>query len=773
MQLKTNKTRIFFASLSVIVISILPVLIANGGNLFLVGDYMTQQIPFVKEMRRMFLSGTPFWSSNTFLGANFLGTFSFYNYASPFYIPLFLIPESLIGIGLSVMFALKHAVAATTAFLYFKNHIKTPHLSFIGALIYAFSSFSMDSSFYFHFIDVIAFFPLILLFTDKVLDNSNKPLLSVIVLLNAASNYYFFVSTTVFFLIYLFFKVKYSNGKYTFKDAARCVVFYAAGGFAAMIILIPAALSLLETNKATGSFASSFLRGLASIPQIIKLLKGIILPSEGIMGSATGFVYSNFNSNAAFLPFLGATFLFASLRKNSTEWHNKLIKFLFILTLTPFANGIFSFFTNTSYTRWWYCFVLIQVLVSLDFIESFKDNKYPLTEEYTKSIKTVSAISAVVIGGPLAIKVISAYLLNEEITAFLPESAIAYLKSTGILDVFSEEDFRYLAVLIIISLISYLPLFFSLKNQWIYQAKKAVSATMIICIATYGLYLANETNLWDSSYENAYKGIETAQSNEISYKSRTQYSYSLANYPMVSNKPGISAFHSFKSHSTAEFCRLIGFEDTLHTSSKAYFDTPAIQTVLSIETVVDKNGKESPAPYYTPFGYIYDYYVLNSGYKYTENKSENNKRIELMTKACIVDEETAKKLSGIAQPLSDTENINRETACKNNRMTACTEFELTAEGFTAISEGGKSRLVYFSIPNDKGWKAFVNGTETEILTLNGGMMGIIVPEGKAEILFKFRTPGLLAGSAISATAIVGLFAYCITERRKKPSKFID
>lgn len=65
-------------------VSILPILFLNEGRLFLVGDYMTQQIPFMKECRRVILSGTPFWSANTFLGANFIGTYSFYVYGSPF-----------------------------------------------------------------------------------------------------------------------------------------------------------------------------------------------------------------------------------------------------------------------------------------------------------------------------------------------------------------------------------------------------------------------------------------------------------------------------------------------------------------------------------------------------------------------------------------------------------------------------------------------------------------------------------------------------------------
>ena len=70
---KTTKEilQIILLALAISLAGILPVLIKYHGNLYLVGDYMTQILPFIKESRRMILSGTPWWSHTTFLGANF------------------------------------------------------------------------------------------------------------------------------------------------------------------------------------------------------------------------------------------------------------------------------------------------------------------------------------------------------------------------------------------------------------------------------------------------------------------------------------------------------------------------------------------------------------------------------------------------------------------------------------------------------------------------------------------------------------------------------
>ena len=759
---KSYGTRhVLWTSFIIITLITLPVIFLNNGNLYLVGDYMSQQMPFIKESRRLLLSGAPFWSNNTFLGANFLGTYSFYNYASPFYWPLFVIPEKFIGIGLSITFIIRHILAAVTSHIYLKKYVKTEHFAFIGALLYAFSSFTMDSTYYFHFIDVIAVFPLIPYLVDEVLEGRKKVLLSLVVLLNAMINYYFIVSTSVFFLIYLFFRVKFSEKNYTFKDALRCIIFYAIGGISSMFVLLPSALSLLETHKATGSFATSLTRGLATIPQLIKILKGIVLPSEGILGSASGITLFAFNSNSAFIPFFGALFLFIAVRKKSDKWYYKLIKTLFILSVIPFGNGLFSLFTNMNYTRWWYGFVLMGILASIKILEEKPDEK-----EVKKSAKTITIISAVVVGAPLLGRILCAYVIRnilpavaEKFSSVISPDTVESIIKSDFFKALTFDDFRYMIVFVIMTAVTYIPLYFSMKKEWIFDAKKVVPVVAVICVITYSLYLVNEINVFEK--DKIYHGGDISVSDEVAYTHRTNYDYSFANYPAVANEPGMTAFISFKSHSTNAFCNLVGYENTLHLNSKKYFDTPAIQSVLSIKTLVDKNGNKTEAPYYTPFGFTYDYYVLSDDCKYTESKKENNSRIETMTYACFVDKETAEKLDGIVKPLDkkpDWKEAKPQSGAK--------DFVLTSSGFTATSVGKKERLVFFSIPHDNGWKAFVDGNETEILTINGGLMGIIVPAGESQIEFEFTTPGLKIGIIISAISLSALAIYYIIDKTR-------
>ncbi len=768
-KVKSNQSyiKVLFLSFIVTACAIIPILIINNGKFFVCGDYMTQQLPFMKECRRVILSGTPFWSANTFLGANFWGTYSFYVYGSPFFWPLLIVPEEYMSNAISVLFVLKHVVAALTAHLYLKRHIKNQNFAIIGALMYAFSGYTIDSSYYYHFLDVIAFFPLILYFTDRVLDNERKQLLSLVVFISAITNYYFIVATSFIFIFYLFFRVKYSNDKYTIKDGVRCIISYCLGGLASAVILIPSAMCLLETSKATDGIFLKLLAVLATFPEYFKFLEAFVLPSEGIMHSGVGFTYLTYNSTAIFLPFFGAVFYFVALRRKEKTWDLKLLKFFTILTFIPFGNGLFSLFTNMLYTRWWYGFVLIMILVSLKVLQSLENNPNADTE-IKKSAKTITIIAIVVTVIPIIVKLACVYVIGGLLKDIIPGSIAGYLKSTGLILPINSTDVRYFVVLIGLTVLSYLPLYLTYRNKMIFT-KKVIPIVAVICLITYGTYLTNENITSIENSPNIFtENTQTSVKLDTIYTSRVQNRKTLANYSMISNEPGISTFHSFKSHATTEFARIAGYNIGTMPTTKMLYSTPAIQTVLSVETIVNADSSRIPAPYYTPMGYVYEYYIDDNVIA-VNDKKENNRRIELMTQACYLDKETSLKLKGIIKPL-ESDKIDWKEACKQRKLTACTDFVMDTKGFTATANGGKERLIYFSVPHDNGWTAYINGQETEIYTINGGMMGIVAPKGNSSIEFKFVPPGLKLGLIVSFVSIFIIICYAIIDFKKQKIK---
>jgi uncharacterized membrane protein YfhO len=58
-------------------------------------------------------------------------------------------------------------------------------------------------------------------------------------------------------------------------------------------------------------------------------------------------------------------------------------------------------------------------------------------------------------------------------------------------------------------------------------------------------------------------------------------------------------------------------------------------------------------------------------------------------------------------------------------------------------------LVLSEVYYPAGWKAYVDGTETEILRTNYILRSVIVPAGKHEVEFRFDPPSYRAGWMLS------------------------
>ena len=75
-------------------------------------------------------------------------------------------------------------------------------------------------------------------------------------------------------------------------------------------------------------------------------------------------------------------------------------------------------------------------------------------------------------------------------------------------------------------------------------------------------------------------------------------------------------------------------------------------------------------------------------------------------------------------------------------------------------------VLYTSIPYDDGWSVSVDGKEVEPVKLLDSIMGVELSEGEHNIVFKYRTPGLVAGIGVSCVSVI-VFVYMIYRNRNK------
>lgn len=76
-------------------------------------------------------------------------------------------------------------------------------------------------------------------------------------------------------------------------------------------------------------------------------------------------------------------------------------------------------------------------------------------------------------------------------------------------------------------------------------------------------------------------------------------------------------------------------------------------------------------------------------------------------------------------------------------------------------------VMYTSIPYEKGWKAYVDGVETEITPICDAMVAINVGKGNHTVTFKYVPDGFMPGAVIAILAIAIFIALIILERLMK------
>ncbi len=173
-------------------------------------------------------------------------------------------------------------------------------------------------------------------------------------------------------------------------------------------------------------------------------------------------------------------------------------------------------------------------------------------------------------------------------------------------------------------------------------------------------------------------------------------------------------------------------------------------------------------------GFCFENYISENDF---ESVQESN-RHKLLTKALVLNSVQIEKYSSLMTEISEEkledlsiEAYNKE--CAELSATSCSEFTADKNGFTAVTDGGKDRLVFFSVPYDKGFTAYVDGEKTEIECVDYGLSAVAVSGGRHEIRFDYHTPGFALGGAVSAAgaaAVLCIFFIPMISEKLKSQK---
>lgn len=744
----------------------IPFIVLDKGFFLYAGDFNSQQIPFYMYMNRMVKSGNLNWGWAIDLGSSVINSYSFYLLGSPFFWLSCLFPSKAVPYILPFLLMLKFGVANLGAFGYLRRYAKNDNYAMIGAILYTFCGFGIYNIFFNHFIESFAFFPFLLWALDEFVYNKKRGFFPLIVALNLINNYFFFVGQVIFLFIYFGCKVWTKEYKITLKEFINLAVESLLGCFMGMILFIPSAVSVMQNPRVSSGLTGFGIWLYNSVQQYFAIFASAMLPPDPpYMPSLFTNGAIKWTSLSAFVAFGGffGLFVFNKYKKNSAFYKVSII--CIICAFIPVLNSAFYAFNSSYYARWYYMPILMIVAMNM---QSFAMDK----EKIFHGLKITAILTALLI--PFGLTPVSN---NGKLFIGLADQVAIYWLNLLI---------AFLSLYLVYFIVSYY------KNNQNYAQKLMTGSLSIIML--FGVLHMGLTKMPQWSADHLYKPqnydiLDDFGFNDemLNYRMDTYNCYD--NLALFTGVPCIQFFNSTVTPSIMEFYPNVGVKRDV--SSKPSRNLYALRSLLSVKYLVMPNWEvtnyetdsnlygynlmSDSYPYniyentnFISMGFAYDKYVP---YERLESVNEDN-RGNVLLRALAVDEDILEKYNLHLAPLTEVELYDYTyttfiTDVTKRKNMSSYYFNQTPDGFDCKIILNQPNLVYFSVPYDKGFTAYVNGEKAEIEKVNYGMSAVYVPAGDNTIVFEYHTPYLNVGIMLTTLGIVLYLGYIYLVKKEK------
>jgi hypothetical protein len=336
-------------------------LIRDGGLLVIGRDFNEQQLVFSMFSNRMIRDGLPSWVPQVDIGSSFIGAMGFYTLGSPWFWCSVLFPPRSFPYIAGWLYVTKYAVAGLTSFLFIRRYVKNGHSAVLGSVLYAFCGFQSSNLLFYHFHDVTALFPLMLIGLDELVLDKKKGRFALFVCLNVLVNYFFFIGEFFFLVLYYVIRFLFPLKKESLADMLRCLAEGILGGAMGMVLLLPSLLSVLQNSRATSSMAEGLKA--YNLIRYLAILRSVLLPGEMMSAQASLYPSGEWTSCSAYLPGTGAVLVGAFIIGKKKHWLSVLLEVSAVIAMFPWLNGIFCLYSGW-YCRWYYMPLLFASLAS-------------------------------------------------------------------------------------------------------------------------------------------------------------------------------------------------------------------------------------------------------------------------------------------------------------------------------------------------------------------------------------------------------------------------
>ncbi len=578
---KNYYIRAFVLGLGLSFLVFIPFMAIDGGRFLFYGDFNVQQVPFYRLAHDAIRSGQLGWSQHTDLGANFIGSYSFYLLGSPFFWLTIPFPSEWMQYMMGPLLILKFACASLTGYIYLHRYTKTPDTALIGSILYAFSGFSIYNIFFNHFHEAIVFFPLLLAALDEYMATRRRGLFALAVAACCFVNYYFFVGQVTFTLIYFFLRMLWGDWRLSFRDFLFLALEAVLGVGISCALLVPSILAVLQ-NSRTGNIINGWNAVLYNKNQrYLHILECFFFPPDlPARPNFTPESESRWASLGAWLPLFSMSGVIGWLQLRRKHWLKKLLWTLFFMALVPGLNSAFQMMNSAYYARWFYMLTLMMALAT---VMSLEEERVDWKRSLVWTLSITLGITAVVGFTPVSETVDGeqsvSFGLMQYPTRFWSYAAISLISLAALFYVFTfRRDSRR-----------------SFQRGTIWAAS-IVSVLYSIFFIALGKTQSDYT--WDHLIPYSLNGGASIDLPDLQ-QCRSDFYESVDNAGMFWKVPTIQAFHSVVPGSVMEFYSSVGVQrDVASRPETSHYGVRALTTGFSTTTTTATTlpGRIPPNP---------------------------------------------------------------------------------------------------------------------------------------------------------------------------------
>ena len=757
----------------------LPFYILDGGFFHYAGDFNSQQITFYRYMNG-FVKGAGYPDSafagaphNTFswatdLGSGVMNAYSFYLYGSPFFWLSVLLPQSWLPYMMVPLLVLKFGVAGGGAYLYLRRYVKNANYAVLGACLYALSGFAVYNVFFNHFVDVVALFPYLLWALDEAIYENRHGLFAFWVAVNLLNNYFFFVGQVIFLCIYFVCKLTAKDFRLTGRKFGHLLWESVLGVAMGCLLLFPAVLSLLQNPRTIDLSSGWGFLTYAKVQQYLAILLSWILPPDSpYLTSVWSEGVIKWTSMTAYLPLCSLAGAMAYWRSRKADSKKRIVAVCAVCALVPVLNSAFYALNSSYYARWYYMPTLILAAMTVNALE---DPDIDL-DAPARGIGWIM----------LATLVFAVVPVRDDTTETW---SFGVLKNPG--QFFVVLGFGLLGLM----------LYRVLCSKWRQDsrfAQRMTAAVLVFACAFTMVHIGiGKFGQWHTDSD-----LVEQDTNALLLKNDLpEGDYRIDTYKIHDNigmwldKSCLQYFGSTAAPSILSFYPGLGVKRDVR--SEPEITNYALRGLLSVEYLIttpeqrESFEDEADAGWtyladvdgytlyhndnYVPMGFTYDYYVTEATYETSIKTLRSNL---LMRALVLTDEDVAqygKYLTELSEDmLNDLHYDSYTQDCADRRAHSCSVFQMNNAGFHAEITLDKPNLVFFSVPYDDGFTAYVNGEKTDILQVDEGLMAVLCPAGASSIDFVYQAAGLSASRVVTAVAIPVWVVYvaCFVRRKRR------